>query len=71
MSGTPYICGDDADEIRDAVQAGCAVANIADRLRVDPEYLGRLLQLPASQAQADASDDEFDLWAADDLDDIL
>lgn len=73
MSGTPYICGDDADEIRDAVQSGCAVADIADRLRVDTEYLGRLLQLPAShhQEQPVQASDDIDIWAADRLDDVL
>jgi hypothetical protein len=72
MSGTPYICGDDADEIRDAVLIDRrSVADIADRLRVDTEYLGRLLQLPPVTHQHVHASDDVDIWAADRLDDVL
>ena len=73
MSGTPYFDGDKFDEMLDVVLIGAmSVGEIADVHRVDPEYLGRLLQLPTSQQQQpmQASED-VDLWAMDRLHAVL
>ena len=59
-------------ECREAMRQGRTLDDLAGRLHVDTEYLGRLLQLPTVkpvQVQADAS--EFDLWSVDRLDEVL
>lgn len=71
MSVTPYICGDDADEIRDAARSGIPVADIADQRRLNPGYLARLLQLRTSNHKPVQASDDIDIWAADRLNDVL
>ncbi len=71
MSGTTYICGEFADRIVDAVRDGRDIHDIADQLEVDPDYLGRLLQLPVNCDQPVHASEDVDLWAMDRLDAVL
>lgn len=67
-----YLDGSTLDECIEALRQGRTLEDLAGRLHVDTEYLGRLLQLPTAkpvQVQADAS--EFDLWSVHRLDEVL
>ena len=67
-----YLDGSTLDGCIEAMRQGRALDDRADRVNVDTEYVGRLLQLPTVkpvQVQANAS--EFDLWSVDRLDGVL
>ena len=61
-----YIDQDTVDQCLQALRDGRTLEDLAGRLHVDCEYLGRLLQLPTcgpvTPTDPDAS---VDLWAAD------
>jgi hypothetical protein len=64
-----YLDQDTLDQCNAALRDGRTLEDIAGRLHVDTELLGRLLQLPVSQpAQPATGGDDFDLFACDRLD---
>ncbi len=67
-----YLDADTLDQCLRALRDGRTLDDIAGRLHIDCEYLGRLLQLPVSQpADAVDADQSVDLWRADALDQVL
>ena len=68
MSGT-YIDGDTLPQCHEALRDGRTLDDLAGRLHIDTEYLGRLLQLPTTPAVS--NDDDGDLWRTDELDAVL
>jgi hypothetical protein len=50
MSGQPYLDGDTIDICLAALRDGRTLDDIAGRLHLDTELLGRLLQLPSTPA---------------------
>lgn len=67
MSG--YLDKDTLDQCHQALRDGRTLDELAGRLHVDTELLGRLLQLPA--APSATSDDCGCLWAVDRLNEVL
>lgn len=67
----PHINQERLDEARDEVLLHGDIERVAGALQMDPEYLGRLLQLPASHHQPVQASEDFDLWALDRLDAVL
>lgn len=67
----PHIDQDRLDEAKGEVRLHGDIERVAGALHLDPEYLGRLLQLPASHHQPVQASDDIDIWAADRLDDVL
>lgn len=69
---TRYIPGHIIDEARDLRRQGVPVTTLAERLRVSPETLTRLLEIPAGRpVPQDDTDGGCDLWSADRLDSQL
>ena len=64
-----YIDSDTLDQCREAMRAGRTLEQLARQLRVAPEPLAKLLELPASKTEPQT--DEFDLWSADRLNEVL
>lgn len=62
-----YIDGDTLDQCLAALRNGRTLEDIAGRLHLDTELLGRLLQLPAKREPVTTQADDFDLWAVDRL----
>lgn len=62
----PYIDQDTLDQCHQALRDGRPLDDLAGRLHVDTEYLGRLLQLPTVKPLQVST--EPDLWAVDRLD---
>ncbi len=61
-----YLDGDTLAQCHQFLQDGGTLAELAGKLHIDTEYLGRLLQLPtAKPTTSDAT--EFNLWAVDRL----
>ena len=72
MSGTPYIDSDTLDQCLQALRDGRTLDDLAGKLNVDTEHLGRLLQLPTCGPVTPTDQNEsVDLWAADRLDGVL
>lgn len=69
MSGA-YLDSDTLDQCHQALRDGRTLDELAGRLHIDTEYLGRLLQLPTSQP-VETGNAEFDLWSTDRLDSVL
>ena len=69
MSGVNYLDQDTIDLCHQALRDGVTLDDLAGRLHVDTELLGRLLQLPALRPVP--VDDEPDLWRSDELDGVL
>ena len=67
MSGVNYIDGDTLDLCHQALRQGRTLDDLAGRLHIDTEYLGRLLQLPSAKPVPATQADEFDLWRSDEL----
>ncbi len=67
MSG--YLDGDTGAQCHQALRDGRTLEDVASRLHMDTEYLGRLLQLPTAPTASD--DPDGDLWATDRLDGVL
>ena len=65
MSGVNYIDGDTLDLCHQALRQGRTLDDLAGRLHIDTEYLGRLLQLPSAPMVSTSTADEFDLWRVD------
>lgn len=59
----PYIDADTLDQCHQAIRDGRTLEDLAGRLHVDTEYLGRLLQMPALKPIP--TTDEPDLWRAE------
>lgn len=67
-----YLDADTLNQCHEALRDGRTLDDLAGRLHIDTEYLGRLLQLPQTKpAAAGNAETEFDLWAADRLDAVL
>ena len=64
-----YIDSDTLDQCHQALRDGTTLDDLAGKLHVEPELLGRLLQLPTSQPVT--VDDEPDLWSVDRLNEQL
>ena len=59
-----YLDGSTRDECREAIRQGRTLDDLAGRLHVDTEYLGRLLQLPTVNMVVQPADY---LWHMNDL----
>ena len=70
MSGVNYLDGDTADQCHQALRDGRTLEDVAGRLHMDTELLGRLLQLPTVQSDVAQPDPNY-LWSADRLDAVL
>ena len=68
MSGT-YLDSDTIALCHAAMRDGATLDDLAGKLHLDTELLGRLLQLPTSQPVT--VDDEPDLWSVDRLNEQL
>ena len=65
----PCIDSDTLDECDRAIKLGCKIEYLASQLRCSSEHLAKLLNLPSKPAQQQS--DELDLWAADELQEVL
>ena len=66
----PYVPQDLLDEAAQALRSGIPIDRIAGQMGVDTGELQQLLGLPQWRPDPDP-DDGCDLWAADDLDEVL
>ena len=68
----PYIDGSTLDECREALRQGKKLEALAGILCCSQSHLASLLGLPALQpVSTDDQDQDFDLWAADKLNEVL
>lgn len=66
----PYIGQDVLDQASEAHRQGRKLEDLAGVLKCTPEHLRRLLFLPSAKPVTQQSE-EFDLWRADDLQEVL
>ena len=66
MSG--YLDGDTIAQCHQALRDGRTLDDLAGRLHIDTEYLGRLLQLPTAQPANMIAQPADYLWSCDRLD---
>lgn len=67
----PYIASDILDQASEALRQGRTLESLASQLRCSPEHLARLLHLPSLKPVPTNQDQDFDLWAADRLQEVL
>lgn len=62
---TPYLDADTIAQCHLALRSGKSLDELAARLHLESEVLGRLLELPASQPVRRDNQPSHDLWAND------
>jgi hypothetical protein len=67
----PYISGDDRDDIERAKANGKTDDQIAGHYRISPDELRSLMGWKSSKPVPTNQDQDFDLWAADKLQEVL
>lgn len=68
-----YIDSELEEELREALRQGQSIVDLSDRLRIDAEFLSRLLGIPVALAAVPthSDDDHGYLWRSDQLNNLL